>query len=445
MKISRKTFLLAATVLSLSACSSVGGLFEGDEETPLEGERVSVLDMQRSLRADAAQKLAITVPQAWINKAWPQAGGYPNHVLQNLAFALDDGVELSWKTSIGSGSSKEIPLNARPVVVGNAVFTMDTSSDVTAFDTETGKKVWQVNVRKDGEREDVISGGLSFGDDRLYVTNGYDEVLALSAHDGSILWIQRLPSPSRAAPTNIGGRLYVTTLDNRLMAFDAKTGASLWEYTGVGEAAGLVGAPSPAANNAVVVPAFSSGEITALRVENGALAWSDNLADLRQYGGGLDSLSDIKAMPIMHRGMIIGLSFSGKLAAINEATGARVWQKDISGSETPWVAGDFMYLIDSDNQVAAVSVADGGVQWVAPLPRYEDEEDNEGRIRWMGPVMASGKLLVAGSHGVVMVIDSASGQVVTEINTKQRLAFGPIISGGVLYLLGEGGTLMAYR
>ena len=93
----------------------------------------------------------------------------------------------------------------------------------------------------------------------------------------------------------------------------------------------------------IVVPALSSGDILALRIENGALAWSDNLARSTRLGG-LIGLSDIRALPILDQNMVIAISYGGKMAAIDKRTGNRLWQKNISGVETPWVAGDIVYV-----------------------------------------------------------------------------------------------------
>ena len=117
----------------------------------------------------------------------------------------------------------------------------------------------------------------------------------------------------------------------------------MWEHDTISEGAGLLGAASPAVDMDIVVPALSSGDILALRIENGALAWSDNLARSTRLGG-LIGLSDIRALPILDQNMVIAISYGGKMAAIDKRTGNRLWQKNISGVETPWVAGDIVYV-----------------------------------------------------------------------------------------------------
>lgn len=440
-----KTILLVSTAALLSACS-LGSMFGGDkEQTPLEGDRISVLELQKGLQADiTSEEIALEITPPWSNNAWPQAGGYPNHVMNNLN-VTNNNYKKIWSADIGSGSSSEIPLTAQPVINGNIIYTLDTSSELAAFDITTGRKLWDIDVSKDDEDDDVISGGISFAHNILYVTNGYDEILAISTEKPDILWRKPLPSPSRAAPTVLGDRVFVSTIDSRLVTLNASNGTGLWEYVGISETTGLLGAASPAANTDIVVPVFSSGEITALRVENGSVAWSDNLANISRLGGGLESLSDIKAMPVIHKGLVIAISFSGKMVAIDQSTGARIWQRDIAGSQMPWISGNLIFVQSSNNELLTVNVPDGRIFWVTQLPRYEDEDDKDDPIRWSGPIMANGNLILAGSNGNLLEINANSGEINRTIRTKKNVQISPIIANNMLFLLSEDGTLSAYQ
>lgn len=446
MKKTLKTALLVSVSLTLSSCS-VGSLFGGDEEkAPLEGDRISVLELQKELKANSPlpEGQSFELPAPWVNTAWPQAGGYPNHVLNNLSLTGDDFKNI-WRADIGSGSSREIPLTAQPIVNGDTIYTLDTSSRLSAFNTAKGKRIWSIDVSKEDEDDDVISGGVSFAHNTLYVTNGYDELLAVSPETQEILWRSRLPSPSRAAPTVIGGRVFVPTIDSRLVAIGAADGKSLWEYTGINEMAGLLGAASAGANNDIVVPVFSSGEITALRVENGSVAWSDNLANVSRLGGGLESLSDIKAMPVLHKGLVIAVSFSGKMVAIDQSTGTRIWQRDIASTNTPWVSGNLVFALSTNNELIALSLINGDMFWITALPKFEDEEDREDPISWSGPIMVNNTLILAGSNGELVQINTNDGSIIKTVRTKKNVQISPIVANGALYLLSEDGTLSAYQ
>ena len=98
----------------------------------------------------------------------------------NLALASVEQIDRIWSADIGAGSSKNIPLMAPPIATTDKVFTLDTESNVRAFHNQTGKELWESNVQSKTEEEAVISGGIAFAGNVLYVTSGYNEVLALS-------------------------------------------------------------------------------------------------------------------------------------------------------------------------------------------------------------------------------------------------------------------------
>lgn len=427
------------TTIALGASSS------DDDDAPLPGDRISILELQRRLEPDDAALSAqgFVAPTAWKNEFWPQAGGYPNHTMQHVS--LNEG-QLSkvWSTDIGEGAQKNLPLITQPIVVDGRIFTLDTENNLSAINAKNGNKIWTRDVSNPNEDDPVIVGGIAYSKGQLYVTNGYNEILLLSPQDGKIVWRKKIPSASRAAPTISDDRVFVTTMDNRLLALSAVDGSLLWDYSGIGSAAGLVGAASPAASRDIVLPVFSSGEIYALRVENGSAAWGDNLSGIRSAGG-LSGISDIRALPVIDKGVVIAISFGNRMVALDERTGNRIWQRDIGGSEMPWIAGNYVFVVTNDSELVGMGRDTGLIRWVRPLPKFKDPEDRTGAIYWTGPVLAGNRLIVAGSDGGVLEINPESGEIIRSWNSGMSINIAPVVAGDMLYLLGDNGTLTAYK
>ena len=438
----KKILLSSLCVLSLTACGIGDWLGDKPEKPPLPGERISVLDFEKDLRPETDSAGAFDAPEAR-SASWPQSGGTPSHNPGHVA--LQGGqVKKLWTADIGEGARKNIPLTAQPVLAGESIFTLDTDARLSAFDTATGKRRWSVNVRDEEEKDPVISGGIAFEGGLLYVTAGYDEALAVNAQDGMIKWRTKLPSPSRAAPTIAAGRVFVTTLSNTLVTLDAASGAVQWEFSGLGQNTGLIGAASPAFASDLVIPAFSSGEVYALRAGNGSVAWSDTLASNLRLGG-LNTLSDIRGLPVVADNVVYAISFAGKMAAIDLLSGTRVWQRDISGSKTPWVAGNRVFVISTEAQIVALDRASGAVVWVSQLARYKDRENKADPIVWTGPILAGGRLLAFSTDGRVAEINPQQGTLVREWRSGESVSIMPIVAGETLYILGDDGDLIAYR
>jgi len=103
-------------------------------------------------------------------------------------------------------------------------------------------------------------------------------MVALDAKTGSEIWSTETRTPLHSAPAVAGGRAFAVSDDNEIFAFDAATGQVLWTYQGIIETARMLTSPAPAVVDDVVLAPFASGELVALRAQNGGVLWQDALS-----------------------------------------------------------------------------------------------------------------------------------------------------------------------
>ncbi len=183
------------------------------------------------------------------------------------------------------------------------------------------------------------------------------------------------------------------------------------------EIAGLLGASSPAAAQGTVVAGFSSGELNAYRYENGQNIWQDALSRT-SISTSVTSLSDIDADPVIDAGRVYAVGQGGRMVAIELITGQRVWEINVAGIATPWVAGDWIFVVTDQAQLLALSRTNGKIRWMTQLPRWRDEKDKKGRIDWVGPILAGDRLVLANSVGQIVNVSPYDGSVQTTVETK---------------------------
>ncbi len=442
MKGTSQIVFAACLALTLGACGGEG-YFGLAEEPLLPGKRISILVHQGTLEPDPkARNAKILLPAPTPNLEWPQTGGYANHAMHHIR--IPPAISRAWSASIGSGSDDEQRLIAQPIVAQRRIFTMDSETAVSAFDAKTGGKLWSVNLTPDAEDEGHIGGGLAFEQGRVYVTTGFAQVIALQAGTGRVIWRRTLDAPMRTAPTARGNRLFVVTITNKLYALHGASGKTLWTHEGIEETTNLLGGGSPAVDQGVVVAAFSSGELVALKVENGLQLWSDTLSAARRANV-VATMASIRGRPIIDRGMVIAISNAGVMAAINLRTGRRIWEKGVGGFESPWVAGGYIFVLSRTSELVALSRQTGRIMWVRPLSQWEDAEDREGRIVWTGPILASDRLIVASSAGLAYSISPYSGRILGAVELPDGVKIGPVVANNSIYLLSEDAELFAYR
>jgi outer membrane protein assembly factor BamB len=356
--------------------------------------------------------------------------------------AAADQLGLAWRADIGSGSSDDGQLLARPVVAEGRVFTMDAEGTIRAFAADSGARLWE---SAQGETDGQIGGGLAYAGGMLYATLSSGEVLGLDAASGTERWRQSLLLPLRAAPTVADGRVLVLTADNQLYALDGATGRPVWRHAGFFEGAALLGGASPAVDRDLVVVPYSSAEVFALRLDSGRPLWSDTIERPRRTQA-LDQIADIEGMPVIAGDMVYVAGYGGQTAAIDARRGIRAWDVDVASTDTPWVAGDFLYVLTTRGEVVCLVRASGRVRWVSPLPRLVNPDDpGSTAIVWSGPILVGDRLLLVGSHGQAVTMSPYNGEILGRQDLPGPVVIAPVVARGNVYIVTENAELLAYR
>ncbi len=382
------------------------------------------------------------LPRPYRDPDWPQPGGVPSHA--NYHLAAPGTLQVAWSVDAGEGSSDDTQLLAQPILADGRAYVLDSSADLHAFDAKTGRSLWEVDLTPHNEDEGPRGGGVAYFNGRLFVTTGYADVYALDAKTGKRIWMHRVTGPMRAGPTVLNGRVFVVTIANELHALAASDGHELWMQAGIVEPAGLLGGASPAAEGDVVIAAYTSGELFALRAENGRVAWNETLTPLRRADP-VSEIAQIKGDPVIDRGRVLAVANSGRMVSIDLRTGGRVWEQEIASVHTPWVAGGYIYVVTTGAELVCLERADGRVRWVTQLPRFEDPEDKEDPIRWTGPVLVSDRLLVPASDGEIWSVSPYTGKPLGRIKLDSGVLISPIVANGTVYVLTNDATLVALR
>ena len=433
-------------VLTLAALAAGGcGIFKKSApKTPVLGERVAVLTTEQDVAVDpATSALPISLPEPVANTEWAQAGGNASKSVGHLA--LGQSLGQAWAVSIGEGSSVRARLAAAPVVADGRVFTIDTQATVRAFDAQTGATVWATQFGTErGNKASLFGGGVAFDNGRVYATNGLGYVAALDARNGGIIWQVHPTGPLRGSPTVIGDAVYVMSQDNQIYSLKTSDGSTNWSQAAALEIAGVFGSASPAVGQGTVVAGFSSGELNAYRYENGRLVWQDQLARTT-IRTSVASISDVDANPVIDSGQVVAVGQGGRMVSLELISGQRQWELNIAGISTPWVAGDWVFVVTDDAKLIAVARANGKVRWIAQLPAFRNQKAKRGPIGYRGPVLAGGRLIVASSEGTLINVDPQNGSFQSQTNIRAPISLSPIVANQTLYILDDEGRLHAFR
>lgn len=449
---------LTVSVVALGGCSTdslpslpkVGDLNPFKEKIPpLPGKRISVMPEKEKVAgelADATQPIALPPERA--NDSWSQPGGEPSNAPGNLA--LSGSIQRAWSADAGEGTSKIGRISASPIVADGRIYTLDAGGTVSAFSLSGGSAVWRASLAPAVDNSKKVAfnatsffslggsdgggygGGLAAEGGRIFAASGYGTIIALDPATGKRVWEKNAGAPVRSSPTVAGERLFVVTTEGRIICMSAVDGTELWSARGLPQQASLTLNASPAVDGEVVVAPFPSGDILALKVSDGSSIWTENLARSRTTSQ-LTSLSDA-ARPAIDAGVAFAIGHGGRMVATQLKSGERLWSLNVPGTQTPWVAGDSVFVVDTTGQLMAVARQDGRIRWTAKLP---------GGTTWSGPTMAGGTLWLASSKGQLVGVEAATGRVATQQNIGEPVYIAPIVAQGKMFVLTDNAKLIA--
>jgi outer membrane protein assembly factor BamB len=253
----------------------------------------------RTLGAASLASLLAAVPAgaqpASADGGWPQYLGpsRDGRAAQAAVFPASGPVRLkeAWRKPIGvAGSALSVS--------GETLVTLDSDekgAGAIALDARDGSVLWRVAL--DAEKLDEDRGPSStpaVGSGLAYVLSPGCQLRALALADGKEAWHVDLKAQFGANPRNgcasspllDGERLIVQTAapdDKRIVALDSRTGALQWAAKGIARsnysAPGLrtASAREVLVHHTDITQGDPRGGVTALRVEDGELAWHHTL------------------------------------------------------------------------------------------------------------------------------------------------------------------------
>jgi outer membrane protein assembly factor BamB len=213
-----------------------------------------------------------------------------------------------------------------------------------------------------------------------------------------------------ASPLQVGGRVFVGTSDNHILALDAANGTLLWDFEVGNSVWG-----QPAYKDGTIFVAVLDKKVYAIDAESGEPVWDEPAA----LNGALAS------RPVVDSDLVYVTSFDGRLHALSLSSGELVWSAE--GQDWIWGApalvDGVVYFVDAQGNVYAVDSESGAPIWSQSLGLSVDT----------GPVVANDKIYIASQgdedsgQGVLTALDIADGRQIWQQITPAPLHTTPVV------------------
>lgn len=315
------------------------------------------------------------------------------------AAALDVG--LDWSVQL-EAVPEQVDFMLRPVEVQGVVYVAEARGRIAAHSTDNGKLLWERVF------DSVISAGIAVGDELLIVGTDDARLLALNKSDGSDRWQADISSELLAPAVFAGGMVIVHAGDDKVIGISAADGRRVWVNSNSFPVLSLRGSSTPVVWRDLAIVGLASGKLVALDIATGKQAWEYTVTIPRGRTE-LERLADLDGRPLVDADTLYIPAFQGRLSALSLNNGQLLWARDMSSYRDLVAVDNVLYVTDEFSRVWALDKGSGATIW--------SQEGLHGR-ELTGPVVQGEYLVVADFEGYVHWLSRADGSLSARVSMR---------------------------
>jgi outer membrane assembly lipoprotein YfgL len=332
------------------------------------------------------------------------------------------GVRQAWTVQLGASAS---PL--MPAVVGDSVWVAGSAGNVLALDAASGRELWRADVGRP-----LVAGVGSDGRTAAVVTQD-NELVALEA--GKVSWRARLGSGVFTPPLVAGRRVFVLGADRSLAAYDAATGARLWNQNRPGDALSLRQAGVLLAVGDTLV-AGQQGRLAGFNPANGSLRWEGVIASPRGTNE-IERLVELVAGVGRQGTQLCVRAFQSAVGCVDAQRGTTLWTRSAAGANGLAADDQWVYGTESTGRIQAWRRDSGEPGWSS------DRYLHRGLT---APVVVGRSVVFGDASGFVHMLSRQDGSLLNRMPTDgSGLVAAPVLVGETLVAVTSKGAVYGWR
>jgi outer membrane protein assembly factor BamB len=332
-------------------------------------------------------------------------------------------VRSAWKLDIGKGLAYQFS----PALVGNTVVVAGADGAIARVEATNGKQLWRIKAGSDltagvGSDGDLIAVGASKG------------MLLTFDMDGKPLWKAQLSSELLSSPVVGQGMVVVRSLDNRIVAFDAKNGEKKWTVQRTAPPLTLRNAPGMVIADKDVIVAQPGGKLAALILATGAPRWEIEVGVARGATE-LERVTDIGGTPVVFENDVCTVSYQGRVGCFDLSTGSARWTRELSSEVGVTLDQRFLYAADDKGALFAFNRDSGTSAW---------KNDKLSYRRLSTPISYGRAVAVGDYQGYIHFLSREDGAFLARVATDgSAVTSTPLVAGSNLIFQTQNGTVTA--
>ena len=313
------------------------------------------------------------------------------------------------------------------------LFFFDDKGSIIKFDTES-KIIWKKNYYTKQEKKLKPKPIMKKDNtDILVIADNISKFYALNMDTGELLWSKNNLVPFNSQIKVYKDKFFVVDFNNILRCYSIKNGEEIWKVK-----AGDVFIKSEKKLSVVVVQNVvyfnnSSGDITAVDINNGNLLWQIPTQGSTIYEDAFFlKTSDIVA----NNEMIIFSNNKNEFYSIDIEKGLLKWKQSINSSIRSTIINDLIFIISNEGFLVLINSSTGEIIRITDIFNVFKNK-NRKKINPIGFIVGLENIYLTTDNGKLLVIDITTGKTHSVIKIDNDTISRPFVLNQNLFIIKE--------
>jgi len=315
------------------------------------------------------------------------------------------------------------------IINEDTIIFFDDKGTILKFDNNS-KLLWKKNYYTKTEKKNKPFLFFANNLNTLIVADTIAKYYAININSGELIWSKNNKSPFNSQIKIYKDKFFIVDDSNILKCFSLSDGSLIWEFKTQDALIRSQKKVSLALKNNKIIFSSTIGDLTAVDVETGKLAWQTPTRSNRI----IEETMFLKISDIIIGGNSIFFSNNeNEFFSIDEETGILNWKQNINSSLRPAYIDDLIFTVTEEGFLIVIESNTGNI--IRSTYLFESiKEKKRKKIKPIGFIVGKKNIYLSTNIGRLFVIDILSGKTQSVIKIDNKKISRPKVLNQNLYI-----------
>ena len=327
-------------------------------------------------------------------------------------------------------------LNFKPLFLNESLIFFENKGSLIRYD-ENQKILWKNNYYSKSEKKLKPTLNFVLDNENLIVIDSIAKYYSINVNTGKLNWSKSNTYPFNSEVKKTENKVFAVDYKNTLKCFNIVDGSECWSLQTEDSFTISNSQFSLITIDNLVVFTNSIGDITAVDIETGLIAWQLPT----QSSSIINETYNFKISKLVSDGNSIFFSNNkGQFYSIDKTTGTTNWISEISSNITPVIIKNLIFTVSDKGYLFVIEKNKGNIIRITDLfKNYKIKKRKN--IKPIGFVIGKTNLYLTNTDGKMIVVDLTLGNILRIEKISGDFTSKPIIYNKNLFVIRNGSII----